>query len=300
MNKNIRIIPRLDIKGPNVVKGIHLEGLRIVGRPELFAAKYYEQGADELLFVDTVASLYQRNNLADIIERTAKEIFIPLTVGGGIRSVEDMRKILRAGADKVAINTAAIANPELISQGADAFGAQCIVLSIQSKKTSDGNYVCMVENGREHTGLDVFEWAERAVELGAGEILITSIDQDGTGKGYDLDLTKALAGKLAVPVIPSGGAGKVDDVKRVITEGHADAVCIASIFHYGLLKFMETANYAEEGNVDFLKKTNTIQGHLNHTRAGIDPTTVEKLKEYLLTSGINCRVENSNGFGKAA
>lgn len=291
MSKNIRIIPRLDIKGPNVVKGVHLEGLRIVGRPELFAAKYYEQGADELLFIDTVASLYQRNNLADIIERTAREIFIPMTVGGGIRSVEDIRNILRAGADKVAINTAAITNPQLISEGADAFGAQCIVVSIQSQKTQDGKYVCLVENGRENTQMDVLEWAEQAVDLGAGEILVTSVNQEGTGKGFDIELTKTLATRLGVPVIPAGGAGGVADVERVIVEGQADAVCIASIFHYGLLEVMEQAEYAEEGNVDFLKKTNSIHGQSNHARLGINPTTLKSLKEKLFEVGINCRME---------
>ena len=290
MSKNIRIIPRLDIKGPNVVKGVQLEGLRIVGRPELFAPTYYKLGADELLFVDTVASLYQRNNLEEIVRRTAREIFIPMTVGGGLRSVEDIRNILRAGADKVALNTAAIQNPALISESADAFGAQCIVISIQARKVSPGKYECLVENGREKTDLDVVEWAEQVVELGAGEILLTSVDNEGTGKGFDLELTQMLAEKLSVPVIASGGAGNVSHVRDVILQGKADAVCLASILHYGLLALMENEDYIEEGNVDFLKGNITTTNTSVHIRKGIDPTTLFELKDILVNDGVNCRI----------
>ena len=176
----IRIIPRLDIKGPNLVKGIHLEGLRVLGKPEHFAEYYYDSGADELLYMDAVASLYERNSLLDIVERTAREIFIPLTVGGGLRSVDDIREVLRAGADKVSLNTAVINRPELISEAAEAFGASTVVVSIEALKREDGSYGAYVDYGRQNTGVDVFEWAERAGELGAGQLLVTSIDREGT------------------------------------------------------------------------------------------------------------------------
>jgi len=195
MKENIRIIPRLDIKGPNLVKGIHLEGLRVLGKPEQFARSYYEQGADELLYMDVVASLYGRNSLLNIIEDTAKNIFIPLTVGGGIRSLEDIQKILRAGADKVSINTAAIRNPELIQSAANKFGSSTIVVAIEALLMPNGKYEAFTDNGREPTGVNVFEWALRAEKLGAGEIMVTSIDKEGTGKGFDVELI-AKIGKL--------------------------------------------------------------------------------------------------------
>jgi len=176
--RSFRIIPRLDIKGPNLVKGIHLEGLRVLGKPEDFAFQYYLDGADELLYMDVVASLYGRNNLLEIVRATAEKIFIPLTVGGGIRSIEDIRNLLRAGADKVAINTAAINNPDLIKEAAKTFGSQCIVVSIEAKKKEGGAYEAYTDNGREMTGVEVLSWAKRAVDLGAGEILVTSIDID--------------------------------------------------------------------------------------------------------------------------
>jgi len=187
---SIRIIPRLDIKGPNLVKGIHLEGLRVLGRPEEFAKYYYEQGADELMYQDVVASLYGRNSLQEIINRTAKAIFIPLTVGGGIRTIEDIRNVLRAGADKVAINTAAIKNPEFIKQAAINYGSSTIVIAIEAIKHKNGDYFAYTDNGREYTGKEVVEWAKRVEELGAGEIVLTSVDREGTGEGFDLDLLK--------------------------------------------------------------------------------------------------------------
>lgn len=287
MAKNIRIIPRLDIKGPNVVKGVHLEGLRVVGRPELFAPKYYTDGADELIYIDTVASLYGRNNLEDIIQRAAEEIFIPLTVGGGIRTVDDIRKILRVGADKVAINTAAIKNPKLIADGSRTFGSQCIVVSIQARQTAEGRYECLTDNAREKTGIDVIEWAKMAEELGAGEILLTSIDREGTGNGYDVRLVRKVSEMVDIPVIACGGAGNMKHIKEVILNGKADAICASSIFHYGLLDYMaERGEYKEEGNVDFLRKTLPLAGY---GRRGIEPTTVWELKQYLKSCGINCR-----------
>lgn len=231
--KKIRLIPRLDIKGPNLIKGIHLEGLRVMGDPQEFARRYYAQGADELLYVDVVASLYGRNSLHDIIERAARDVFVPLTVTGGVRSVDDVRKILRSGADKVGINTAATKRPELIREVARKFGSQCMVLSIEAKRIGDGRWEAYADNGRERTGLDVVEWAQRGVELGAGEILLTSVDQEGTREGFDTALLAAVSKVVKVPVIASGGMGSVDDVAKAVCDGAADAVAMADILHYG-------------------------------------------------------------------
>lgn len=276
--KPVRIIPRLDIKGPNVVKGVSLEGLRVVGRPELFARTYYEQGADELVYMDAVASLYGRNSLEDIVRRTAAELFIALTVGGGIRSPDDIRALLRAGADKVAINTAAIRNPRLIEDAARQFGSQCIVISIEARETRDGRYECLTDYGRERTGLDVFEWVQEAVRRGAGEILLTSVDRDGTGAGFDIELTRRVAESVDVPVIASGGAGCVEHVRDVIEAGKADAVCVASILHYHLLGSMAVADYPEEGNVDFLKQKVPAASEAAHRRRGLQPVALSELK----------------------
>lgn len=229
---NIRIIPRLDIKGPNVVKGVHLEGLRVVGDPAEHARRYYEEGADELLYMDIVASLYGRNNLLGIVERAAADIFIPLTVGGGVRSLDDVYKLLRAGADKVAVNTAAIRNPGFIREAARSFGSQCIVVSIEAKRQASGGWEALTDNGRERTGVDAQEWARRAADLGAGEILVTSVDREGTLKGYDLELTAALATTVPIPVIACGGAGSPAHALAAVREGRADAVSLASILHF--------------------------------------------------------------------
>jgi imidazole glycerol-phosphate synthase subunit HisF len=235
----VRIIPRLDIKGPNVVKGIQLEGLRVVGKPGEMASKYYAEGADELFFIDIVASLYGRNNILDVVESAARDVFIPMTVGGGIRSLEDIKAILRSGADKVAINTAATKRPEFVKEAAEVFGSQCIVLSVEAKQRDNGRWEALTDNGREKTGLDVLEWVERAVALGAGEVLATSIDREGTRRGLDLDLARALYHKVNVPVIACGGVGSADDVAAVLDGPVADAVSCASIFHYGLLPLSE-------------------------------------------------------------
>lgn len=228
----IRLIGRLDIKGPNLIKGIHLEGLRVIGDPQEFARKYYEQGINELVYMDIVASLYGRNSLHDIIRSAAHDVFVPLTVGGGIRSVDDAREILRAGADKVAINTAAVKRPDLIREIAHVFGSQCMVLSIEAKCQAKDRWEVYTDNGRERTGLDVVEWAKRAVGLGAGEILLTSVHQEGTRKGFDCDLVRAVSDSVSVPVIASGGMGTVEHLKQVVTDGHADAVAMADILHY--------------------------------------------------------------------
>ena len=229
---NLRIIPRLDIKGPNLIKGIRLEGLRVIGDPQEHAIRYYEAGADELVYMDIVASLYGRNNLSDIISRAAKNVFIPITVGGGIRSVDDARHILRSGADKVAINTAAIARPELITEVAHRFGSQAMVLSIEAKQVGSGKWEAYTDNGREKTGLDVLEWVRRGVELGAGEILITAVDREGTRAGFDLDLLRSVSAAVPVPVIASGGMGTMEHFIDAATKGLADAVSMADVLHY--------------------------------------------------------------------
>lgn len=229
---NLRIIPRLDIKGPNLIKGVHLEGLRVMGDPQEFAVRYYEAGADELVYMDIVASLYGRNNLSDIIRHAADRVFIPITVGGGIRSVDDARHILRSGADKVAINTAAVARPELITEVSRRFGSQAMVLSIEAKQVAPGKWEAYTDNGRERTGLDVLQWAIKGVELGAGEILLTSVDREGTRKGFDIDLVRQVSDVVSVPVIASGGMGTVDHFVQAAVEGHADAVSMADVLHY--------------------------------------------------------------------
>ncbi len=231
--KKIRLIPRLDIKGPKVIKGIHLEGLRVVGDPQEFARRYYDQGADELLYVDVVASLYGRNSLHDIVQSAARDVFVPLTVTGGLRSVDDVRLMLRSGADKVGINTAATKRPELIREVARKFGSQCMVLSIEAKQVAPGRWEAYTDNGREKTGLDVIEWVQRGVELGAGEILLTSVDREGTREGFDTSLVAAVSAVVPVPVIASGGMGCLEDVATVVREGAADAVAMADMLHYG-------------------------------------------------------------------
>jgi imidazole glycerol-phosphate synthase subunit HisF len=237
--KRIRLIPRLDIKGPNLIKGIQMEGLRKLGDPNKFALKYYEEGACELIYIDTVASLYNRNNIIEIVKKTAKDIYIPLTVGGGVRSIEDIRRLLRSGADKVAINTAAIKKPDLIKEAAEVFGSQCIVVSIEAKKNSSDKWEAYTDTGRERTGVDVLDWASKAVQLGAGELLITSVDREGTKKGFDVQLIRSVTSRVPIPVIACGGAGKPEDIVNVIIEGHADAVAAASIFHYGLFSIVD-------------------------------------------------------------
>ena len=236
---NIRIIPRLDIKGRNLIKGIHLEGLRVVGDPQEFARRYYEAGADELIYMDCVASLYGRNSLKDIVRYTAENVFIPLTVGGGIRSVDDVKDMLRAGADKVAINTAAVKRPDLISEVSRRFGSQCCVVSIEAKRQSGGVWEVYVDNGRERTGLDVVRWARKAEELGAGELLITSVDQEGTKRGFDIDLLQAVTSVVKLPVIGSGGMGCMDHFTKAVHDGGVDALAIANVLHYNRMSIAE-------------------------------------------------------------
>lgn len=227
----LRVIARLDIKGPNLIKGIHLEGLRVMGDPKFHAERYYNAGIDELIYMDVVASLYGRNSLTELVSKTARNVFVPLTVGGGIRSVDDVQNMLRAGADKVAINTAAILTPQLITDVARRFGSQCVVLSVEAKRVGD-SWEAYTNNGREHTGRNVLEWVRQAVTLGAGEVLLTSVDREGTRKGYDIELVRSVADAVPVPVIASGGMGAPQHLVDVVRDGHADAVAIADALHY--------------------------------------------------------------------
>jgi len=243
MPLNVRIIPRLDIKNNTIVKGIHLEGLRVIGVPGERARKYYEEGADEILYMDAVASLYERNSLQEIIRKTAEDVFVPMTVGGGIRSIEDIRAILRAGADKVAVNTAAIKRPEFIREAAGTFGSQCIVASIEAKKISEGKWEAYIDTGRESTGVDAVEWARRLQELGAGELLVTSIDREGTRRGFEIPLIKAIADTLSIPVIACGGCGEPAHIAALLEQTHVSAVACASIFHYDVASIPEVKGY---------------------------------------------------------
>lgn len=279
----VRVIPRLDIKGPNLVKGIHLEGLRVLGKPERFARHYYEDGADELLYVDAVASLYGRNSLDDIIERTAREIFIPLCVGGGLRTVDDISRVLRAGADKVSLNTAAVARPELVSEAARKFGSSTIVVSIETIREGDGTWRCFTDNGREATGLDALAWAIRVAELGAGELIVTSVDREGTGTGFDVEITRAIAAAVPIPVIACGGAGGVEHVGDVVAEAGADAIAVASILHYrrARLEQQDVDDFRGEGNIEFMKQGRGF--------SRIRDATIPEIKAHLAEKGFPCR-----------
>jgi cyclase len=233
-----RVIPCLDVDGGRVVKGVRFVNLRDAGDPAELAAVYDREGADELVFLDITASAERRPTLEEAVWRTAGEVFIPLTVGGGIRSVDDARRMLRAGADKVAVNTAAVQDPDLVGRLAERFGRQCVVVAIDARRREQG-WEVYTHGGRTPTGLDAVTWAERAAELGAGEILLTSMDRDGTTEGFDVELTRAVSRAVSVPVIASGGAGRVEHFVQVLTEGEADAALAASVFHFGVLRIRD-------------------------------------------------------------
>jgi cyclase len=229
---SVRVIPRLDIKGPNLVKCIHLEGLRVIGDPKEYAKRYYEAGADEILFVDIVASLYRRNSILDLVQAVAKDVFIPMTVGGGLRTIEDIRQALRAGADKVAINTAAVQNPAFLREAVQVFGSQCIVLNVEYMMSYEKRIEVFTDCAREKTNLLALDWIKQALDLGVGEILLASIEKEGTGLGYDLDFIATVTEMSPVPVIAFGGAGNAAHVIDAVKVAHADAVSMAGILHY--------------------------------------------------------------------
>lgn len=243
-----RIIPCLDVHDGRVVKGVNFVNLRDAGDPVEIAAAYDKAGADELVFLDITASSDRRNTVADMVRAVAERVFIPFTVGGGIRTVDDFKAILREGADKVSVNSAAIDNPSLIAQAADKFGSQCVVLAIDAKRTENGFHI-FKHGGRIDTGIDAIEWAIKGCELGAGEILLTSMDADGTKAGYDLELTRQISESVSVPVIASGGAGSKKDFYDALTEGKADAALAASLFHYKELEILEVKEYLREKGV---------------------------------------------------
>jgi len=228
-----RIIPCLDVSAGRVVKGVNFVELRDAGDPVEVARRYDEQGADEITFLDITASSDDRNIILHVVEQVAEQVFIPLTVGGGVRTVDDVRRLLNAGADKVSMNTAAVNNPQLVAEAAGKVGSQCIVVAIDAKQVAPGKWEVFTHGGRNRTGLDVIEWAQRIAALGAGEILLTSMDRDGTKNGFDLGLTRAVSDAVSIPVIASGGVGSLDDLADGVTVGRADAVLAASIFHFG-------------------------------------------------------------------
>lgn len=245
-----RIIPCLDVRAGRVVKGTNFIGLRDAGDPVELASLYDREGADELVFLDITASVEKRESMLDVIDRTASRVFMPLTVGGGISSVEDMRNCLHAGADKTSLNTAAVQDPTLLSQGAELFGSQCVVLALDAKRCGADKWEVYVHGGRTPTGLDAVAWAKKAVSLGAGEILLTSMDADGTKNGYDIALTRAVAEAVPVPVIASGGAGTLEHFYEVLTQGKADAVLAASVFHYKEFTIRQVKEYLRGRGVE--------------------------------------------------
>lgn len=260
---------------------MHLEGLRVLGKPEEFAKYYYDQGADELIYQDVVASLYGRNSLNEIISRTAKEIFIPLTVGGGIKSVDDVSAILKAGADKVSINTAAINNPDLITELSEIYGVSTIVISIEAIKQSNGEYLAFTDNGRNETGLNAIEWAVEAESKGAGEILITSVDKEGTGEGIDREIVTEISNNVSIPVVAHGGIGSKEDVLELCKLGLSGSA-IASMFHYDFIENIRTLDgYEAEGNTEFLKSYKKFNK--------VSRTSIADLKQFLLSESVNLR-----------
>ena len=244
-----RIIPCLDVRDGKVVKGVNFVGIQEVGDPVECARAYMEQGADEIVFLDITATSDNRDTIVDVVRETAKQVFVPLTVGGGIRSVEDFSKLLRAGADKVSVNSSALKNPQLIAEAADNFGSQCVVAAIDAKRMEDGSWHAFVAGGRKDTGIDAVEWAAKACELGAGEILLTSMDADGTKQGFDLDLLNAVIARVNIPVIASGGCGSLAHFSEVFEKTGADAALAASLFHYKELTVGQVKEHLRSRNI---------------------------------------------------
>lgn len=245
-----RIIPCLDVKGGRVVKGTNFVGLRDAGDPVELARRYDKERCDELVFLDITASNEQRDTIVQVARDCASQVFIPFTIGGGIRTPEDMRKMLKAGADKTSVNSAAVKNPDIIRQGAEIFGRQCVVLAVDAKKTGEDKWEVFVNGGRTPTGIDVIDWVKKGTELGAGEILLTSMDADGTKDGYDIPLTRAVSEAVDVPVIASGGAGRMEHFYDVLTLGKADAVLAASVFHYGQFTIRQVKEYLRDRGIE--------------------------------------------------
>jgi len=282
MSSAFRIIPRLDIKGPNIVKGINLEGLRVLGKPEDFAKFYYENGADELIYQDVVASLYGRNSLKEMISKTAKEIFIPLTVGGGIQNLEDILSILRSGADKVCINTAALNDPNFITKACQKFGASTIVIGIEAIKQENGKYMAFTDNGRNATNKSALDWAKEVAQRGAGEIVITCVDKEGLGNGSDLDFITQISKAVNIPVVAHGGVGSIKDVLDLSKIDNLSGASIASLFHYNFIeKNRVLEGYEEEGNTQFL------QSRL--VPSNIHSSSIKDLKEFLKRNKVTVR-----------
>ena len=296
MSHSIRIIARLDIKGPNLVKGLQLEGNRVLGTAQQYSEIYYHEGADELIYQDVVASLDKRNSLKEIVQKTSETMAIPLTVAGGIRSIEDINDLLRAGADKVAINTAAVSDPNFLSEAARIFGSQCIVLSIESYRQQNGRCEVWTDYGREVSNFETVEWAKRAEELGVGEILLTSINNEGMGNGFDVEIVEAVSSSVSVPVIACGGAGKPEHFKEVVIEGKADAVAAASIFHYHYCRPVNqpTMSYSsaelrmgaqiDSGNIEFLN-----EGYGGEDGLMVEPCSMSGIKGFLNSNGVETR-----------
>ena len=277
-----RLVSKLDIKGPNLVKGIHLEGLRVLGLPENFAMNYYENGIDEIIFQDVVASLYGRNSLLDIISKTAKQIFVPLTVAGGIRSIDDIKNVLRSGADKVAINTAVVDNPELINKAANTFGSSTITIAMEVIKIND-EYKVYVNNGREETGKKLTDWIIEVQERGAGEIFLTSVDYEGTGNGYDVHLLDRIKNLVKIPLIFHGGASNISHLASILERKEVDGASCSSMLHYGYLNSIkDIKTKIDSGNTEFISKNNHFHkfGNIN----------ISKIKKDLYRHGCKIRV----------
>ena len=279
-----RLVARLDIKGPNVVKGVHLEGLRVLGAPKDYANYYSDQCVDELMFQDVVASLYGRNSLDELIAETARDIFLPITVGGGIRSLADIYRVLRVGADKVAINTAATHNPQFIDEAVRVFGSSTLVIAIEAIRGADGQYYAFTDNGREGTGLEVTNWAKEAAERGAGEIIVTSVDREGTGRGIDVELVQSVSDVVSVPVVCHGGVGRKQHVVDALALPRVHGVSFSSITHYQYL-----ANAAQNKNMGLLEGNYDYVRSGRSTYANVEPCTVVDLRTALFEAGIKTR-----------